>query len=789
MARVRKRRRSCQTTDPQVRADREGAEETYRLLFDRNPAPMFVFDESTLEILAANDAMVRDSGWTREELLSMSVREIHPPEGMAELLAVLDRNRRPDAVFSRECRHVRKDGSLLDVDSTIGRISFGGRSARLAVVTDATERHRAEEALRDSEERFRAFMNHAPNIAWMKDEEGRHVYLNRTYERRFGVRSEECRGKTDFELWPREVAEEFRRNDEAVLTSGRVVEVVEEAPDPDGNLRSWWSFKFPVQDSSGARYVGGIGLDVTDRNRAEVALRDSERRLRFALEAARLGSWDFDLVRHTAYRSLRHDKIFGYEKLAPEWSYEILLEHVLPEDRSAVDGKVERAIRTGRPWVFECRIRRRDGAVRWIWVKGEAMRDAGGQAVRYRGIVQDITEGKEAQERLRMSEERLRLALEGSRMGAWEWVPGSSQAAWSKGMYRLFGLPKRREPMEVARFMKLVHPEDREEVESMLRRALGRSAGFRFESRIIRPDGEVRWLAGRGRGFRKAGLKPARLLGVNYDITERKRLESEFRELNANLERRVGERTAELREANETLRREAERRRVLEARVLDVSEREKRRIGEDLHDGLCQVTAAAAMMSEGLARDLEQKSLPLEAAAARRAAELIASIGEEARRLSHGLAPVRLSEDGLQNALQDLALYTTHVLGVPCELRSDVPVRVADPSVGIHLFRIAQEAVNNAVHHAGPSRIGISLCRDDTGIVLSIADDGCGLPPDPPDGEGIGLHVMRHRAETMGGTLRFERGPEGGTTVACFLPASAVMEPEKGQMDLPLAPI
>src|SRR5512140_633573 len=77
MAKARKRQRSCQTTDPQSRASREGAEETYRLLFDRNPAPMFVFDEATLEILAANDAMVRDCGWTREELLGMTVRDIH----------------------------------------------------------------------------------------------------------------------------------------------------------------------------------------------------------------------------------------------------------------------------------------------------------------------------------------------------------------------------------------------------------------------------------------------------------------------------------------------------------------------------------------------------------------------------------------------------------------------------------------------------------------------------------------------------------------------------------------
>ncbi len=136
-----------------------------------------------------------------------------------------------------------------------------------------------EKALRESEARFHAFMDNSPAIAWMKDEQGRHVYLSRSYERRFGVHFEDWQGKTDFELWPREIAEEFRKNDEEVLHTGRPVEVVEATPTADGGRYYWWDFKFPFQDVSGRRFVGGIGVDITERKRAEDLLRQTNERL------------------------------------------------------------------------------------------------------------------------------------------------------------------------------------------------------------------------------------------------------------------------------------------------------------------------------------------------------------------------------------------------------------------------------------------------------------------------------------------------------------------------------
>jgi PAS domain S-box-containing protein len=162
--------------------------------------------------------------------------------------------------------------------------------------------------------------------------------------------------------------------------------------------------------------LGPIVVEALDRKRAEAALRQSEERLSLALETSRTGAWDVDLADHTVQRSLVHDRIFGHESLVPDWTYEMFLEHVLPEDREAVDASFQTAVNGGSDAGIECRIRLADGEIRWIWVSGRHLLSGDG-APHLAGIVQDITERKTAEEALRENEERYRrLAEENERL-------------------------------------------------------------------------------------------------------------------------------------------------------------------------------------------------------------------------------------------------------------------------------------------------------------------------------------------------------------------------------------
>ena len=164
----------------------------------------------------------------------------------------------------------------------------------------------------------------------------------------------------------------------------------------------------PIRDEGGE--VSGVVLvfrDQTAERAAHNALRESESRLTFALDATRLGAWELDLLDHTMHRTPIHDRIFGYETLLPAWTYEMFLDHVLPEDRPEVDRSFHAAPATQTGWNFECRIRRADGKMRWIWVAGNHQRNEDGNVVRMAGIVQDITERKAHEEELRKTVEEL----------------------------------------------------------------------------------------------------------------------------------------------------------------------------------------------------------------------------------------------------------------------------------------------------------------------------------------------------------------------------------------------
>ncbi|MCC6797831.1 MAG: PAS domain S-box protein, partial [Candidatus Hydrogenedentes bacterium] len=216
-------------------------------------------------------------------------------------------------------------------------------------------------------------------------------------------------------------------------------------------------------------------------------------------------------------------------------------------------------------------------------------------------------------------------------------------------------------------------------------------------------------------------------------------------------------------------------RRKLERQVLEISAREQMRIGQDLHDRLGQHLTGVAFKSQVLAEDLQAKKVA-EATTASTIVEMVSDAINQTRGLARGLYPVHLEADGLMTALQELAAQTQSLFSIRCRFVCEEPILIHDVSVATHLYRIAQEALNNAVRHGKPKSIEIRLQENGDAVELRIRDDGIGIDPEANGKQGLGLSIMQYRARMIDGTLQIARAEGGGTIVNCSL-----VVPETGE--------
>jgi signal transduction histidine kinase len=243
---------------------------------------------------------------------------------------------------------------------------------------------------------------------------------------------------------------------------------------------------------------------------------------------------------------------------------------------------------------------------------------------------------------------------------------------------------------------------------------------------------------------------------------------SQVRGAQRTLEAQVAQRTAELRAANKELEKEIARRRGLEGEILEISDREQQRLGQELHDGLCQHLTAVAFMARSVASRLKNHRV-IEVDDIEKIAQLVNDAANDARDLSRALHRTDVDSAGLVNALQDLV--DREIWKTPCRLDVRPGFRIENDLAASHLYRIAREAVINANKHAQAREIVVELRRSRKEITLSITDDGVGFRNEPKLNQGLGFHIMNYRARSMGGRLEIKSGKKGGTCVACYLSA------------------
>ncbi|CCJ08159.1 PAS domain S-box protein [Methylocystis sp. SC2] len=506
------------------------SQERDRPLFETSRDGIVTVDMSG-RILEANPAYQKMLGYTLEELKRLTYQEL-TPEVWHDMEAAVVREhilpRGESAEYEKE--YIRKDGTVFPISLRTWTVvdESGHIVGMRAFVRDITERKQAEAALRDSEERFRvSFANASIGFA-MNGPDDTHLDANRAYCVITGYTREELLALKASELihpddWPANRALSER------MLAGEIPGFVVENRYVRKNGENIWVRKSVslVRSADGEpRWIITLVEDVTERKLAEEALQQSRNDLDRAQEVGKIGWWRLDVRRNVLTWSDENHRIFGVPKGTP-LTYDSFLSIVHPDDRADVDAKWQAGLR-GEPYDVEHRIMSGD-EVKWVREKAYLEFDAAGALLGGFGITQDITERKQAEEALRESEARLRLATEASKIGAFDWRIPTDLNIWTPELEAMYGLAPGEFGRKRSAWEQLVHQDDRAGAVAKVNETLETGEPVEHEWRVVWPDGSVHWIAGRFQGFKDAVGKPVRLTGVNIDVSERKRVEEALR--------------------------------------------------------------------------------------------------------------------------------------------------------------------------------------------------------------------------------------------------------------------
>ncbi len=637
-------------------------------------------------------------------------------------------------------------------------------SGVVLTLIDITARKNAEDEVRKIQTRLqRIFETEAVGVL-LFDHDGRVIDANEVFLKMTGYKRAEIQAR---ELtWMRMTPPEWRADSEKewakVAATGRIGPYEKEYFLADGTKR-WMLFAGrDLGDGTLSEYV----IDITARKEMEDALRESEERLRTVADHIPQIIWTNEPNGEANYFNKRWYEFTGlnYEQSrGPGWQAV-----VHPEDAPASTKSWQRALAAGEVFDCEYRLRGADGKYRWFIGRNVPLKDRQGNVLSWFGSATDIDELKQAESKLRETRERFELLVEGAKDYAMFLLDLDNRITyWSAGAERVFGWPREEAEGKTGALIFTDEDKARGEVEKEIATAMqrGRAPDRRWH---LRKDGSRFWVDGVMARLDDEHGQPRGLAKIARDATEQKQTDEELRYARDQLEQRVLERTADLVAINNELERTMADREQLERELLEISERERRRVGQDLHDIVCQELTATALFLKSTSNKIDNS----EAAKTLSEAALIVNrnVGV-ARDLARNFQPAELRAGGLIEALRGLCKQTNEHPKIHCALKLPKSIRLQDETIALNLFRIAQEAVRNSVSHSGGDEIIICIERERAFIRLVIEDNGKGFRQRKSKrGKGLGVHIMKYRANVLGGTLMIDPRPKGGTKVTCEVP-------------------
>jgi two-component system, chemotaxis family, CheB/CheR fusion protein len=396
--------------------------------------------------------------------------------------------------------------------------------------SDISELYSAEEAQRNIEARFRLFMDNSSAAAWIKDEEGRYVYLNSVFKQRFHKGLQDWQGKTDFDMWPKSVAEQFRANDLRVMQTGQALEIDETIVETDGSEQIWHSSKFTFCDVEGRCFIAGVATEVTSQRLAERVLRESEQRVRLVMDAARGGSWEWELSTNRNYWSDEIWELYNIPYGSLEPSYAAWRKTVHPDDIAQIEAINAEAVSRSVAFETEWRVLLSPAQEpRWLMARGRPLLNDDGSVLKYIGVVIDISERKKSEEQLRknllLEEElnHLQALLESAFAGYWDWNVSNGTEYFSETFRNMLGYGNDEFPNIPHTWQKLIFKEDLPGVlESFQRHVMSHGeVPYYNEVRYRHKNGSTVWVICAGRVVQWADTgEPLRMVGCHIDISQ-----------------------------------------------------------------------------------------------------------------------------------------------------------------------------------------------------------------------------------------------------------------------------
>jgi PAS domain S-box-containing protein len=748
------------------------SEEKFSKAFRQSPIVLTLTSTKDHRYIDVNETFERVTGWRRDEVIGRTPFDIgfwaQPSERVELTNRLLSEGRLRDV----ETSFRMKDGSVRIGLATGELIELNGEPCMLGAGTDITERKRAEEALERSESNYRMFIEQSsegifcqeldlPIPVDLPEEEQVQRILHESYlaecndalARMYGMSRSTFVGKRLTETVDAKNPVNIELTRDYVRGGYRVVDRESHEVDPQGNAKVFLNSMIGIVENGMLVRTWGIQRDITDRRqaeqarvRAEQALRESEQRLRLATQAGKMYAYEWDVESDKVMRSAEYASVLGSSDQAQHLTRQQVAATVHPDDREKFIAVIADLTPENPTTQISYRVFRTDGSVIWVEKSARAFFDEQGKLLRMIGMVTDITERKQAEEALRDSEARLRLATQAGKMYAYEWDVATDVTVRSEEYANIVGLQDMPINETHHQFSSRVHPDDRVRFSAAIADLTPENPTMRITYRVVRSDGGVIWLEKNGRAFFDVQGRMLRMIGIVADITERKL-------------------------AEEALAR-------VSRKLIAAQEQERRRIARELHDDIGQ---RLAMLTIEIG-ELQQSSFDLPTQVRGRINELkkqTSDIATEIQSLSHELHSAKLEYLGITTAIRGFCKEFGEQQKVEIDFQThDLPSPL-DPDISLCLFRVLQEALNNSAKHSGVRQVEVRLWGTLDEIHLTVSDRGAGFDSEKEkqrESQGLGLISMEERLKLVNGTFSIESQPKRGTTIHARVPLAAETE-------------